>query len=380
MAGIYIHVPFCRQACSYCDFYFVTRQKYRDPFVDKLVDEIRNSGDKLQDDTIQTIYFGGGTPSRLNAGQVERILQAIEETFEVHPEEITFEMNPDDVTEAYLKGLRDAGITRASMGVQSFQPELLNFMNRAHTRDEALECLHLLSEARFENYTVDLIYGNPGQTLDQLNRDLDILLDFDPPHVSAYSLTIEPKTRLGKQYKLGRLIPTEDDEVNRHFDLIGERLASQNIQRYEISNYSKPGREAVHNSNYWSHVPYLGFGPGAHSFLWDKGDFIARRITNQADLKHYLDAPTEQLTGSRECLNLMQLAEERIMLSLRTRKGLALDELQQRYDYELSEKQQDYLHKKEQEGVLHFNDHVQLTSEGLKIADAITLDLVTLHS
>ncbi|HYW35816.1 MAG TPA: radical SAM family heme chaperone HemW, partial [Balneolaceae bacterium] len=250
MSGIYLHIPFCKQACSYCDFYFVTRQNQRSAFVDALLQEIRSyRGTDFTNEPVRTIYFGGGTPSLLKPAQIESILSAIRRTFSVEAEEITLEMNPDDVSAGYLADLKKAGINRASMGVQTFQPELLKFMNRAHSRQEALRCLELLSGTGFDSFTVDLIYGNPGQSMDQLSEDLDLLLDFDPPHVSAYSLAVEPKTRLGKQVELGRITPPEDDTVAEHFELINERLSAEDIHRYEVSNYSRPGAEAVHNSN-----------------------------------------------------------------------------------------------------------------------------------
>ncbi|HET8866566.1 MAG TPA: radical SAM family heme chaperone HemW, partial [Gracilimonas sp.] len=212
MSGLYIHIPFCKQACSYCDFYFVTRQQHKQDFVDELILEIHSKRDtQFTRKPIQTIYFGGGTPSLLTPSQVGSILEAVDSVFDLDLKEITLEMNPDDVTKEYLSGLKSAGINRASMGVQSFDQDLLNFMNRAHTSEEALKCLELLEASDFNVFTVDLIYGNPGQTLEMLENDIDTILTFNPPHISAYSLTVEPQTRLGKQVKLGRIVPPEDD-------------------------------------------------------------------------------------------------------------------------------------------------------------------------
>ena len=378
MAGLYIHIPFCKQACSYCDFYFVTRQQHKQEFVDELIREIHSKKDtRFTEESIQTIYFGGGTPSLLTPSQVESILEAIDSVFELDLKEVTLEMNPDDVTKEYLSGLKSAGINRASMGVQSFDPELLKFMNRAHTSSEALKCLELLKSSRIDVFTADLIYGNPGQSLDSLEKDIDTLLQFDPPHISAYSLTVEPQTRLGKQVELGRIAPPEDDTVSDHFDLVVEKLKSAGIHQYEVSNYALPGREALHNSSYWSHENYLGLGPGAHSFWWSEEQKSAQRWSNKPDLRSYLksnwNTPFEQ-----EVLDLADLAEERLMLGLRTRKGLSKKELLSRYHFSFSPKQTDYLRQLEASGKANIDDRIQLSTQGLKIADSILLDLVTM--
>lgn len=345
--------------------------------MDELIREInskRNS--RFTEEPIQTIYFGGGTPSLLTPSQVGSILQTIDSVFELDLKEVTLEMNPDDVTKEYLSGLRSAGINRASMGVQSFDPELLKFMNRAHTSDEALKCLELLRSSRINVFTADLIYGNPGQTLESLEKDIDTLLQFDPPHISAYSLTVEPQTRLGKQVELGRIAPPEDDTVSDHFDLVVEKLKDAGIHQYEVSNYALPGKEALHNSSYWSHENYLGLGPGAHSFWWDEGRRSARRWSNKPDLRSYLKQ-NHQTPFEPENLNLADLAEERLMLGMRTKKGLSLEELKSRYHFEFNSAQKQYLQKLETEGKAVLDERVSLSTSGLKIADSILLDLVT---
>ena len=374
MSGIYLHIPFCKQACSYCDFYFVTRTSEREHFVQRLVEDINSyKGSKFAEETVETIYFGGGTPSLLEPSQLEQIMEVLYDVFDINEREITLEMNPDDVSGQFLADLKSLGISRASMGVQSFEPELLEFMHRAHSSEEALKCLELLSASDFNSFTVDLIYGNPGQSVQQLERDVNTLLGFDPPHVSAYSLTIEPKTRLGKQVELGRIAPPEDDKVADHFDIINQLFSNHGIERYEVSNYSLPGKEAIHNSNYWEHKNYLGLGPGAHSFWWDDN---AERWENEQDLRKYL---RDEDHPEREELSLTQLAEERLMMGLRTRKGVEKRELSERYGYKLSSRQLDYLKNCEQEGKVKVDETITLTDEGIKIADAIILDLVTLH-
>jgi len=377
MSGIYLHIPFCKQACSYCDFYFVTKPDNKAAFVDKLVKEIRSKKNTVfSTETIDTIYFGGGTPSLLTIEQFERIFEAVYDTFKTDRKEVTVELNPDNVTREYLAGLKSAGVNRVSMGVQTFDEDLLRFMNRTHNSAEALRSLELLQKSEINVFTADLIYGNPGQTPDMLDHDLKTLLQFDPPHVSAYSLTIEPKTRLGKQLEIGRLIPAEDETVEKHFELVEEKLKENDIHRYEVSNFAKKGLEAKHNSKYWEHQNYIGFGPGAHSFWWDGDSKHASRWENQPDLKKYL-LKEDFNESSPEQLSLKELAEERLMLSLRTRKGISTNELESRYDYSLSINQQQYLSRLKYEGKVEDEDSLRLTSSGLKIADAITLDLIT---
>lgn len=385
MSGIYLHIPFCKQACSYCDFYFVTRTGEQPDFVESMVREIHSYADTdFVNEKVETLYIGGGTPSLLSTEQLEQLMEAVRDTFDTDIRETTIEMNPDDVTKEYLDALRDMGINRASMGVQSFNPELLKFMNRAHDRQEALKCLELLSKSGFQTFTVDLIYGNPGQSLEELEDDVRELLQFDPPHVSAYSLTIESGTRLGKQVELGRLTPPEDDKVSDHFMLLNELLSNAGVYRYEVSNYSKPGHEAIHNSNYWKHHNYIGMGPGAHSFWWEQ-DALAERWNNKADLRNYIKfkqtANRDNITEEKDNLSRLELSEERIMMGLRTREGITLKEMEERYGYLFGERQKEYLRKRASEGKVNLtkDGSIVLTDIGIVIADAIILDLITLH-
>lgn len=377
MSGLYLHIPFCKQSCSYCDFYFVTQQQHKADFVKVLVQEIESKKDTVfTQEPVHTIYFGGGTPSLLTKQELGDILDAIYKTFQVQAEEITVELNPDDVTALYLADLKSLGVNRVSMGVQSFDENLLRFMNRAHSADEALKCLKLLKLSDINVFTVDLIYGNPGQTLTMLEKDLETLLTFDPPHVSAYSLTIEPRTRLGKQVKLGRLLPAEDDEVAAHFDLVEQHLVEHDIKRYEVSNFAKAGKEALHNANYWTHKNYLGLGPSAHSFWWNEERTGAFRWSNKSDIKAYIKT-LATTKPEKEFLDLPALAEERIMLALRTMKGIDLNELKIHYNYVLNSKQKEYLSEKQRQGKVNIGEALSLTSKGLKIADAIVLDILT---
>ena len=379
MAGIYIHIPFCKQACSYCNFYFLTRKELVEPFVEALSEEIKSyRGHPFSEQTIKTVYIGGGTPSLLSQRQLEQIFDALRDVFKIDAEEATLEMNPDDVSVDYLNSLRELGINRASMGVQSFDPSLLMFMHRAHDPQEAEQALEMLQQANFPSFTADLIYGNPGQSKEQLERDIDQLLSYDPPHISAYSLTIEPGTRLGKQAELGRVDVPDDEIVASHFDLVEKKLLKKGIKRYEVSNFAKPGKEAVHNSNYWRHVNYLGLGPSAHSLFWSEAG--ARRWNNKKDIKLYLAKEWEKLTDEETELDLLDLAEERLMLGLRTVEGVSQETMQNFYSYKFSDRQNEWLKLQRQEGFFqHENQVIRLTEKGLKIADYLILELISRH-
>ncbi len=377
MAGLYIHIPFCKQACSYCDFYFSTRQQLLQPFVDALENEIRHfENTSLCEETFQTIYIGGGTPSLLNKQQLTQLFEALKNTFLLDLKECTIELNPDDVTPDYLEMLLRLGVNRASMGVQSFSPEILKFMHRAHNPGEAIRALEALKKTGFPTFTADLIYGNPGQNPSMLREDLEQLLKFEPPHVSAYSLTVEPKTRLGKQVALGRINPPDDAVVAGHFKIVQSYLEKAGLEQYEVSNFSRPGAEALHNSNYWSHHNYLGLGPSAHSFWRNQNGAV--RWRNRPDLKTYIQKKSETVIEEKEQLGPADLAEERLMLGLRTKWGVSEDELQNDYNYQFNSRQKDWLHyQTEQKMVNYKSGLLKLTREGLRIADLLIVGLLS---
>lgn len=388
--SIYIHVPFCKQACSYCDFYFVTRQQLIPDYVEALLKDISTSASDFTEalsvtglsPRLESIYFGGGTPSRLPVADIERIMQAIERHHGAqHLKEVTIETNPDDVNNAsYLRGLKNAGITRLSMGIQSFDPDLLKFMNRAHSSEEARRSLEFIQQTEFDSYTVDLIYGNPGQTLGQLENDINTFLSFNPPHISAYALTIEPGTRLGKYAELGRLTEADDSDVAAHMKLVSEMLGEHGLKRYEVSNFAREGHEAVHNSSYWEHVPYLGIGPGAHAFMHSN---VAQRWETESDLAAYIRNAElkSQPKFNLETLDELALAEERLMMGLRTRKGVSSSTLVSKYDYTLNTSQLNYINRLADENLieLQHNDIMRLTENGYATADRITLEIISRH-
>lgn len=377
--GIYIHVPFCKQACSYCDFYFVTKTELLQEYVERLLDEIDHKLPTFAGDrNLKTIYFGGGTPSRLDLFNLDKILSRIDSTVGLDDvQEITFEANPDDIQKEYLDGLKQIGITRLSMGIQTFNPTLLKFMNRAHTSEEAINSIRLIQEAGFNTFTCDLIYGNPDQSLVSLKQDLDTLLSFNPPHISAYALTIEPATRLGKYQQLGRLNPLDDEKVVEHMNLVEDVFRAHDIFRYEVSNFSRIGHESVHNSNYWNHTPYLGLGPGAHSMDYtsdDKGKILkGYRLNNAPDLKKYCSVDLHNVS-EKEVLSPEQMAEERLLMGLRTREGVTQSELNHRYGYRLSKRQLEWINASNK---IELGESLTLASENLPIADHIILELIS---
>lgn len=380
MPGIYIHVPFCRQACSYCDFYFVTRSELVPDYFDALIREIKYYGSLLDGEKIDTVYFGGGTPSRLPEAIFRDITRALNDHFDLDKTvEFTVETNPEDISPEWLNAMSQCGITRLSIGVQSFQPEMLRFMHRAHSGKQAEYAIQLVAEQGFQSFSTDVIYGAPGQTDEQVRRDLETLLTFQPPHVSAYSLTIEPRTRLGKRYELGRLKPADDDKIAAQMLLVQEALAKNGLLPYEISNYSLPGHRALHNSSYWCHENYLGLGPSAHGFWWQKKSRTGIRWSHPPDFRKWAEttrnrgAPPQTLCSLTDAdhLDAKTLARERIMLGLRTVDGISSTELQEQYGFHFGPEQIAKLNQFRRKGLLEPDEPLRLSKKGVLIADAI---------
>lgn len=375
MAGIYIHIPFCRQACAYCDFYFSTHRRLQSAFVDALSREIASAPKSWKKTTIETLYLGGGTPSALTLQQLGLIFQTLKDHFEeFHPSEVSFEVNPEDVDDDYLQGLSDLGITRLSMGIQSFSDQKLSVLNRNHKADRALQAVRAISTSPIKKLSVDLMYGLPQQNEAELKRDLEDFTRLPIQHISAYALTIEPNTLFGRRHREGRLSVPPNDEVSQFMELVRMHLAQHGFEQYEVSNFAKPGDESKHNHNYWFHVPYFGFGPSAHSFWFEK-DVPIRRHT-EAHLRRYCEGAAR--TESEE-LSALQFAEEMIMLRLRTRQGLNVDDLQN-WGYRLSSKQEAILETWEREGWARVNStSICLNPKGLNIADHLTANLCSHH-
>lgn len=325
MSGIYIHIPFCKQACHYCDFHFSTSTKKKGQLVEMLGRELELRKNEIPG-PIQTIYFGGGTPSLLSSEELESIFLNINQNFKVSDSaEITLEANPDDLSEEVLKMLNDSPINRLSIGVQSFFEADLKLMNRAHNATEALECLKL-AKRYFDNISIDLIYGIPGQSDEQWMENLEIALKLDIPHISSYALTVEPKTALETFIKKGKIQPVTDEKFRKHFDILVQKLTIAGFEHYEFSNYGKPGFHSQNNMAYWLGKPYLGIGPSAHSYDGKT------RSWNVANNSLYISALAEnKIPQQQEVLSLTDSYNEYIMTRLRTKFGVNSDDIHRNF-------------------------------------------------
>jgi len=371
VAGIYLHIPFCKQQCTYCDFHFSTTfEAYREEMVNSIARELVSRVSYLEDKPIETIYFGGGTPSILRKDEIAKLLETINSTFQVNPNaEISLEANPDDISVDSLKEWKELGINRLSIGLQSFKEDDLRWMNRAHTVDEAQNCVRLAQSEGFDNLTVDLIYGLPNLTLEEWRNHVRTVIDFDVPHISAYCLTVEEKTVLHKLVKTGKIDSVSDDTQGEQFLELLKMLEAKEYQQYEISNFSKPGFESKHNGNYWKGKWYLGVGPSAHSF-----NGTSRRW-NIANNRRYLKAIEEETTCSEtEELSVENQFNERILIGLRTILGVNLNELEA-----VSTPPKAFYDKMgsfiESNWMIRQNSAISLTKEGRLRADYIASEL-----
>ncbi len=318
MAGIYIHIPYCKQKCHYCNFYSFASTRYRDIFVESLLKEITLRKDYLTNEKINTIYFGGGTPSTLNISEINDILKHLYNTFDINEDiEITLEANPDDMDKEKLSDLKNyTDVNRLSMGVQSFFDDDLVYLNRVHNSQNAIKSIELAKQAGFENMTIDLIYGIPGLTEKKWRQNLKTFFDFNINHLSSYSLTVEPKTALNTLINKKKIAPVVEEESIKHFDILLEETEKNNFIHYEISNFAHEGYYSKHNSIYWMGAHYAGFGPSAHSFNGKT------RQWNVANMKQYIESDTiEKVVEEEEVLTIEQRYNEYIMTSLRTKWG-----------------------------------------------------------
>jgi len=370
MAGIYIHIPFCRQACHYCNFHFATSLHYKEDLMKALLKEITLQKGYLDDETVETIYFGGGTPSLLSIEELTAILSTINENFKVKDgAEITFEANPDDITEEKLVDWKKAGITRLSIGVQSFFEEDLKWMNRAHNAEQAIENLQL-ARKHFDNITIDLIYGLPDLTNQKWEHNVDTAISLGIPHLSCYALTVEPKTPLDKMIKQNKSKDINPDKQSEQFLLLMKWLAEAGYEHYEISNFAKQEFRSRHNSSYWQGKKYLGLGPSAHSFNGKE------RQWNIANNNTYMSSINDnKVPAEKEILTEIQRINEYIMTSLRTVEGLKFENIvftETITKEELLRKSQRFINS----GLLiNQNKSLILTMEGKLLADGIAADL-----
>lgn len=326
MAGIYLHIPFCRQACNYCNFYFSTSPGNKEAFVIALLKEIDQSKEYLEGEKIETIYLGGGTPTQLTTDELKRITEALHNAYNLKGLlEFTIEANPDDLDAEKLAGLKTLegfGLNRFSIGVQSFFDADLKYMNRAHNAGEALAAIKRVQDAGFKNITIDLIYGTP--TMDDAGwlKNLETAFALQVPHISSYALTVEAKTTLERKIQKGESRPVDEEQAARQFTILMDQMQQHGFEQYEISNFARNKQYAIHNSNYWFGKKYLGLGPSAHSF-----NGYSRRW-NVANNINYINAINQgKVLYEEELLTAAQQVNEKVMTALRTQWGLKISEV-----------------------------------------------------
>lgn len=373
MPGLYLHVPFCKQACHYCDFHFSTNLTRQSDMVEAMMQELVLHKDYLQHKELSSIYFGGGTPSLLEDSHFEKIFTTIGKYFSLTRAcEITLEANPDDLSPAKLKSIKEAGINRLSIGIQSFDNDILKFLNRAHDGKMAIDALENSRIAGFNNISIDLIYAIPGQDHQALIKNIDAALQFSPEHISAYGLTIENKTVFGNWAAKNKLTPVNETINAEQFEILGARLAKNNYEHYEISNYSKPNYYSQHNSSYWKQEPYLGIGPSAHSY-----NNVSRQFNISNNASYLKSIARAEVPYQIEMLSPENKINEYVFTTLRTMWGCDLNKLKAEYGFDLLAENSSYLEKLKQKKLVTIDNHVlRLTHQGKLLADQISLDLM----
>ena len=373
MAGIYIHIPFCKRRCIYCDFFSTTQSEKKSAYVHALCRELETRKDYLEGEDIETIYLGGGTPSQLLREELEEIFNHIYKVYPVKEDaEITLEANPDDLTPEYVAMLRQLPINRISMGIQTFQEETLKLLHRRHTAVQAIEAFRRCREAGFQNISIDLMYGLPGETLDNWIADLQQAIDLRPEHISAYHLIYEEGTALWKLREQHQVEEADEDLSVSLFSTLIEQLSEAGYQHYEISNFCLPGLHSRHNSSYWTGKKYLGFGPSAHSF-----NGVSRQW-NVASLESYMKGVEEgELDVEVEELDLYTRYNDFVLTSIRTAWGMPLSKLRSDFGEELYRYCMRMAKPHLEQGVLEIGEDVlRLTRKGIFVSDGIMSDLM----
>ena len=375
MSGIYIHIPFCKQACFYCDFHFSISLKKKDELISCLIKEIEIRKDELQNDIIETIYFGGGTPSVLSTKEIQLLIDAVYENHTVvENPEITLEANPDDLSEEKIIDLSKSPINRLSIGVQSFFEKDLKLMNRAHNHQEAKNCLTLATRY-FSNISVDLIYGIPDCTNQEWRENIQTALSFGIPHISSYALTVEEKTPLASFIKKGIIKNVDDELAQEQFHILIEELDKANFIHYETSNFGKEGFFSKNNSSYWLGKSYLGIGPSAHSF---DGNQRSWNVRNNS--KYIKSIQENKLPIEREILSKRDRYNEYIMTGLRTIWGVSLDKIKTDFGSKYIEYLENQSKKYIKQDLLYLeNQTLKTTKKGKFLSDGIASDLFMLN-
>lgn len=372
MAGLYIHIPFCKQACHYCDFFFSTRQEQRTELVRAISGEIALQKNYLNGEPLETIYVGGGTPSILLPEELDEILNAVHTNFSVvESPEITLEGNPDDLSKDKLDYFFKAGINRLSVGIQSFDNAILKSLNRAHNNVMARGCIDDAKRAGFKNISIDLIYAIPERSDEDWEKDIHEAIALRPQHISSYSLTIEEKTVFGKWTRQGKMKPVNDDVAARQLTLLIDNLERENYEQYEVSNFSKPGFQSRHNSNYWRNKIYLGVGPSAHSYNGESRQY------NLSNNSLYLRSIQQgKIPSTVEVLTMEDKINEYLLTTLRTSWGADLKILREQFSWDIINENRDYVQSIQSKGLIVIEDNfLRLTRQGRFFADKIASDL-----
>ena len=375
MSGIYIHIPFCKQACHYCDFHFSTSMKKKDEMVLALAKEIELRKNEFENDVVETIYFGGGTPSILEISDIKLLIDAVYKHFDViENPEITVEANPDDLSNERIIELSNNRINRLSIGIQSFFEDDLQLMNRAHNADEAKRCLEFATQY-FDDFSIDLIYGMPNMSNEKWLQNIETALSFNVPHISSYALTVEPKTALKKLIQTGKIDEPRDEVAQEHFQILVDKLSENGFIHYELSNFGKENYFSKNNSAYWLGKKYIGIGPSAHSF---NGTSRSWNVSNNS---LYLKALAEnKLPSETEILSKNDRYNEYIMTGLRTIWGISLDKVEKEFGTDFLE----YLLKQSEkfiaDDLLYLDEKIlKATQKGKFLCDGIASDLFLLN-
>jgi oxygen-independent coproporphyrinogen-3 oxidase len=375
MAGIYIHIPFCKQACHYCDFHFSTSLKKKEEMLTAIKTELKLRHQELGKEPVETIYFGGGTPSILRVSELEALIEQIYANYcVIESSEITIEANPDDLSSEVIEALSRSPVNRLSIGVQSFFDEDLKLMNRAHNASEARASIKL-ARSYFDNVSIDLIYGIPGADNDRWGQNIDLALELEVPHISSYALTVEPKTALESFIRRGLVSEVDDDQAHEQFLMLKERLEAKGFVHYELSNFGKEGYFSENNTAYWQGKSYMGIGPSAHSFNGIERSWNVRNNTIYIKALQQNELPSE-----KETLSLTDRYNEYVMTRLRTKWGISLDHVSlvfgELYLKYLLEQARPFI---EDHLLFHDKDRLYVSKKGLFLSDGIASQLFKLN-
>jgi oxygen-independent coproporphyrinogen-3 oxidase len=385
LAGFYIHIPFCKQACFYCNFHFSTSAKSTKEMTTAFVKEIelrRKMADSdeqkhlsviiPEEEKVETIYFGGGTPSLISSEEISQIISTIKKNYQISSNaEVTLEANPDDINAQTINNWKSAGINRLSIGIQSFVERDLKWMNRAHNAEQALRSIDLARQAGFNNFSIDLIFGTPGLSDEEWEKNIQTVIDLQVPHISSYALTVEPKTALQKMIELKKKENINDEAQARQFMILVQMLKDAGYEHYEISNFAKPGFRSRHNSSYWQGEKYIGIGPSAHSF---DGEARSWNVANNHAYTKSIDE--NKIPSELEVLTPSQKLNEYVMTSLRTAEGMDLDLIASKFSNQETLRIEQLLEQKvEKENFIRRGNKIILTGKGKLFADRIAVEL-----